>query len=148
MKEIRGNIWDFHKKGHWIVITTNGTVKSNGEAVMGRGVALQAKQRFPKLPGQLGKFLREFVNTVHPFPQYRLITFPVKHNWNETADPALIEESCQRLLGWFSYDTGLDHFVKEVYMVRPGCGNGGLDWKDVKPVLEKYLDDRFIVVQL
>lgn len=38
MREINGsNIWDFYNKGFWIAITTNGTVKKNGEAVMGRG---------------------------------------------------------------------------------------------------------------
>ena len=40
MKEVKGDIWNFYNKGYWIVIPTNGTVKRNGEAVMGRGVAL------------------------------------------------------------------------------------------------------------
>jgi len=43
MKEVIGNIWNYYNKGNWIVITTNGTIKKNGEAVMGRGVALEAK---------------------------------------------------------------------------------------------------------
>lgn len=55
MKEVTGNIWDYHEKGYWIVITTNGTVKANGEAVMGRGVALQAKRKYQGLPWRLGQ---------------------------------------------------------------------------------------------
>jgi len=79
MKEVVGDIWDFHAKGNWIVITTNGTVKSNGEAVMGRGVTLQAKQRFPNLSHELGKLiLRNTPTSVISIVDYRLFSFPVK----------------------------------------------------------------------
>lgn len=146
MKEIRGNIWDYHDKGYWIVITTNGTVKANGSAVMGRGVALQAARKFPDLPRAIGQCIRVFGNEVFimdrgdPSGGYRILTFPVKHNWWEKADLTLIEESCKKLKATWSCPD-------KVYLVRPGCGNGGLDWKDVKPILKEYLDDRFIVVE-
>lgn len=143
MKEVRGNIWDFYNKGHWIVITTNGTVKATGEAVMGKGVALQAKRKFPDLPQGLGSCIAHFGNLVvnldGPAKNRKILSFPVKHNWWEKADLALIEESTKALAAFAANG--------KVYMVRPGCGNGGLDWKDVKPILEKYLDDRFVVVE-
>ena len=137
MKEVKGDIWDYHDKGHWIVIPTNGSIREDGACVMGRGVALQAKQRFPNLPHQLGELIRERGNRLFAFPKYRIITYPVKHNWREKADIVLIEKSCQSL----AQSSG-----PEFCMVRPGCGNGRLNWKDVKPILEKYLDDRFVVV--
>lgn len=145
MKEITGNIWDFHDKGHWIVITTNGNVKANGEAVMGKGIALQAKQKFPGLPKVLGQSIVFCGNVVTilgqpPFLDYRIVSFPTKRNWWEKADPSLIEKGCKVLSTTWPKDRNL-------YMVRPGCSNGQLDWKDVKPILERYLDDRFIVVE-
>ena len=143
MKEVVGNIWDFHKQGYWIVITTNNTVKSNGEAVMGGGIALQAKQKFPRLPARVGRLLGEYGNVPQPLHNFRLITFPVKYHWSEKANLDLIRNSCESLVEGMKL---LDLDI--LYMVRPGCGNGGLDWKDVKPILEKYLDDRFTVVNL
>ena len=140
MKEVKGNIWDYYDKGNWIVITTNGTVKSNGECVMGRGVALEAKTRFPKLAKKLGDWIRHNGNIPGRFSDYKLFSFPVKHNWQEKADPKLIDETCKHLLGLVLGST------YTIYMVRPGCGNGHLLWKDVKPVLERYLSDRFVVV--
>ncbi len=147
MKEITGNIWGYYDKGNWVVITTNGTVKKNGEAVMGRGVALEAKKRFPKFPATLGKFLNSYGNLVftsnltdEKYEPIRLITFPTKNSPFEKSDMDLIERSAKQL----AY---VVPGSMTVYMVRPGCGNGGLDWKDVKPVLEKYLDDRFVVVE-
>ena len=85
MKEVIGDIWDYHDQGHWIVITTNGIVKSNGEAVMGKGIALQAKQRYPDLPKELGQSITFCGNTVRvlgrpPFSGYRLVSFPTKHH--------------------------------------------------------------------
>jgi len=36
--------------------------------------------------------------------------------------------------------------MKKVYLPRPGCGYGYLDWEIVKKELEPILDDRFIVI--
>ena len=141
MKEIAGDIWDYYDKGNWIVITTNGTVKKNGEAVMGKGIALQVKQRFPDFPRRFGEALTKSGNNVKVDTYTRIFTFPVKHNWRRRADLKLVEESCKQLV--------IKTAGQKVYMVRPGCGAGQLDWKtEVKPILEKYfVDDRFIIVE-
>ena len=141
MREIKGNLWDFHKQGHWVAITTNGVVRADGACVMGRGVALQAKRRFPRLPFELGDKINKEGNRVHLFPEYRIISFPVKHRWFERADIQLIEQSARGLACILS---GSD---ETVYLVRPGCGNGGLLWEVVKPVIAPILNDRFVIVQ-
>ena len=146
MKEIKGNIWDYHKKGFWIIVPTNGVVKTNGEAVMGRGLALQAKQRFPDLPTELGERIKEYGNVVFTFYNYHVITFPVKQGWWTRASIGLIEKSCSSLKKIFKYN--LTGIPTPVYLPKVGCGNGKLDWKDAKPILEKYLDSRFIVCDL
>ncbi len=145
MKEIRGDIWTFYNKGYWIVITTNGTVKKNGKAVMGRGVALQAKKRFPELPEIIGTHIRYDRSKVDFLFSHRIISFPVKNNWWEKGSLILIERSCNEMLNLLTYEPYRE--IKEVYLVRPGCGNGQLNWEDVRPILEKYLDDRFVVVE-
>jgi len=74
-----------------------------------------------------------------------LLFFPTKHNWWEKSDLVLIEESTRQLRDFF--DNVISEYPVPIYLPRPGCSNGGLDWEDVKPILEKYLDDRFVVVQ-
>lgn len=148
MMEATGDIWDYYNQGNWIVIPTNGTVKRNGEAVMGRGLALQAKSRFPQLSFALGRFINAYGNVVfvsnlqnREFRSIKLITFPVKNHWKETASLHLIERSCNQLVY-----VAPQNFL--IYLPKVGCGNGRLDWKNVKPILEERLDDRFIVVSL
>ena|ERR1035437_6654585 len=141
MLEIKGNLWDYHNP-HPVVITTNGNVKLSG-AVMGKGIAFEAKNRFPGLPKMLAQHLKRSGNIVKFFPEYNLFTFPTKNNWWENSDLELITESCDSLLHICNHP--LKTWTK-IYMVRPGCDNGKLQWKTVKPVLEHYFDDRFIVV--
>ena len=141
MKEIQGNIWDFHKQGHWVVITTNGSIRKDGKAVMGKGVAKEAAERFPGLAEDLGTRISHFGNHFFRFDGLGIATLPVKHRWMEKADFTLIEQSIKEMLETLPCN------LTKVYMVRPGCGNGGLDWKDVKPILEIYLDDRFVIVE-
>ena len=151
MKEITGNLWDFYggAKIHprfvnegWVCITTNGDTNSKEAAVMGRGIAKEAAIRFPRLPFDLGDKLQRLGNHVHSFSLLQLITFPVKHHWQEQADPELISRSVVELV----YVVTILK-IKSVYLPRPGCGNGRLKWEDVRPLLLE-LDDRFTVVEI
>lgn len=142
MKEQTGNIWTFHEHGEWIAFTSNGTLKMNRTAVMGAGIAKQVARKFPSMPRLLGKALDFAGNHVFAFPEFRLLSFPVKHDWKENADIELIKRSCGELT------TALDRFrIPVVYVVRPGCGLGGLKWEFVKPAIENLLDDRVVVVE-
>lgn len=140
MLEAKGNLWDYPADA--IIITTNGFVKKNGEAVMGRGCAREAALRYPLLPGMLGNSIKTSGNKVfHFWISEHILTMPVKYNWYEKADIELIKESAYQLIdhvdGW--------QFSK-VVMPQPGCGNGQLNWNDVKPILDEILDDRFIAI--
>lgn len=149
MIEARGNLWSVIATHR--IITTNGTIKKSGECVMGRGNAYEASKMFPDLPLYLGKAIRDGGNVVRDLGRWpappnagpRLIAFPVKHNWWEPADPILIEVSVHRLLDLI---TLLDpHGIGRWVMPRPGCGNGRLNWEDIKPLL-KPLPDNVTVV--
>ncbi len=143
MREIIGDLWTI--KADAKVIPTNGTVRRDGAAVMGRGVALQAKRRHPELEKAFGAFISEYGNHVFYlfFHNENLMSFPVKHRWQEKAKLSLIARSCQELV----IRVNARHWWKRIALPRVGCGNGGLDWKDVKPILEEFLNDRFIVVK-
>jgi len=142
VKVIKGNIWDYWKKGYWIVIPTNGTIKKNGECVMGRGLALQAKNLYKGLPKMLGSDIKKFGNFPHCYKEYHIITFPVKYNYWEKADLKLIELSANLINKLTSLSDD------KIALPKVGCGNGKLNWKEVEPILDKYLDERFIVVDL
>lgn len=145
MKEIFGDIWNYYNRGNggWLVVTTNGTVNKQGKCVMGRGIALEAANRFPTLPQLLGSKIRSDGNNVHVFPDIRVISFPVKHNWYEKADKNLIRSSLNQLVEMIASEVG------PIFMVRPGCGNGNLKWEidGIRDLVTAILDDdKFIVV--
>lgn len=137
MLEAKGNLWTY--EAAFRCITTNGTVKKNGEAVMGRGCALEAAQDRPNLPKILGCKLDLTGNHVY-WLDADIYSFPVKHHWRESASLDLIEQSAYEL----------DAIINSNFTVvlpRPGCGNGRLDWEiNVKPLIAPILDDRFTVI--
>ncbi|MFQ5542524.1 MAG: ADP-ribose-binding protein [Candidatus Binatia bacterium] len=124
-------------------ITTNGIVKRERTCVMGRGCARQTAARFPELPSKLASRISAQGNHVSYFPEYRFITFPVKHNWWEAADLNLIGRSARELLKIVE----VKKIKKAIYLLRPGCGNGRLKWKEVKKSLSPILkSDQFHIV--
>ncbi|MEW6545089.1 MAG: ADP-ribose-binding protein [Nitrospirota bacterium] len=143
MREATVNLWDCHAQGIIVAVTTNGAVTRAGVAVMGKGCAKEAAARFPALPVRLGLRLRTEGNRLYWWPDYRLVTFPTKHDWRDrTADLALIQRSASALRdlidanGWST-----------VAVPRPGCGAGLLHWEvEVRPILQEMWDDRVLVV--
>jgi hypothetical protein len=141
MKEITGNVWDFHEMGYPIIVTTNGNVGANRNAIMGKGIASEAKKRFPGLAMSLGRHIIEEGNIVKYFESWNLFTFPTKHNWWEKSDIALICRSAFELNNITS-----EWEFDRVCIVRPGCSNGQLSWEMVRRKIRTILDDRFVVV--
>ncbi len=139
MNELFGDLWGFDGVK---AITTNGTVRQDGACVMGKGVAYQAKAKYPTLPHMIGKYILNVGNRVGLFylpNQSRIITFPVKHQWYEKADLDLIRKSVTEL------EALIRLVPMTVFLPRPGCGNGGLLWADVKPLVEVLPDNVYIV---
>jgi hypothetical protein len=138
MVEAIGNLWTY--PADFRVITTNGSVRKDGCAVLGRGCAREAALKFPALPRELGAQLVSHGNRVYFFDHHGggLFTFPVKHQWMEHADLDLIRESTEsfarQLLKSCTY-----------VMPRAGCGNGQLRWEDVRPILA-VLPDNVVVI--
>lgn len=136
-----------HGTTNAICITTNGIIKKDGRAVMGAGVAKIANNLF-HLDDKLAAHLRTNGNTVadlgmytHQQSQYHILSFPTKEHWMESSNLDLIASSAKQLVTLCNA-SGYDR----VYLTPPGCGCGGLSWKDVEPVLSPILDDRFTVL--
>ena len=131
MKEIFGNLFAYHgRKGFVICITTNGYLKKDGTGVMGRGCAREAVEIDPSLPAILGSSLKRRGNNVSRLTP-EIIAFPTKHSWEQDSDPALILQSATQLKAMAEVTPNITYILP-----RPGCANGRLEWKDVKPILE------------
>jgi len=138
MIEECGDFWiipaDFH------CISTNGALRRNGNAVMGKGVALEARNRYHDLEAILGSLINKYGNHVFHLG-YGLISFPTKYHWRQDGDIELIKRSAQELVILLK-----DNSAKRVLLTRPGCGNGNLKWSDVKNAIQDILvDNKFII---
>lgn len=128
-----------------ICITTNGTIKSNGRGVMGRGVAAQALKRYPRLDLRLGRHLQahgDHVGVLIEELTLVLVAFPVKYQWHEAADLDLIRQSAEELAALAT----IRGWRGPILLPRPGCGNGQRTWEEVRPIIAPILDDRFVAV--
>lgn len=152
---IKRNIKDLDGQ-HCYCITTNGSikkVKNYNELVMGRGIALAAKQLHPELPKLLASYVSQIGNHVYYISELNLFSFPVKHHWSEKADIELIKRSCIELLWYIKF--GLSNQLitmfsekqiiiteeNPVYLPKPGCNNGQLKWEDVEREIEPIIKD-------
>lgn len=131
-----------------VCVTTNGMVRADGRAVMGRGIAKEADDRF-HLAADLARLLKRHGNRAFDLGvrsdgtghEARVLTLPTKGDWRMPSDPALVRRSLAEVVRLCD-DLG----VTRCYLPCPGCANGGLDWKtQVRPICEELLDDRFTV---
>ena len=63
-----------------------------------------------------------------------IINFPTKKDWKHKSKIEYVESGLKDLAKVIE-----ERRIKSIAMPPLGCGNGGLDWGDVKALLEKYL---------
>lgn len=137
-KVLYEDIWKLYDyPRNYICIPTNGSVKHNMECVMGRGVALQAKKRFPNLPLTLGRLIYLHGNRVFSLGK-GIYSFPVKPDWKQKAQIPIIRRSCLELAELIG--------TQRTYLPKPGCGNGQLNWEDVEEAIIDLLPENVIIV--
>ncbi len=142
MQEVYGDFWEYPAR--YKFITTNSIINKRGELVMGRGIALQFKQRFPNGALLAARAVEERGNTVSYLMEHdsvKYYTFPVMHHWREVADILLIDQSAK------VFPAGATTNPDSIFLLpRPGCGNGQLIWENVKPILE-FLPDNVHIIE-
>jgi O-acetyl-ADP-ribose deacetylase (regulator of RNase III) len=115
----------------------------NTAGVMGAGLALQFRRAFPGNYAQYRQtWLRHQMSTgrVHmtfradtPGPRY-IFNFPTKRHYRDKSRLADIEAGLADLRRLI-----LRHRISSIAVPALGCGLGGLDWADVKPLIAAEL---------
>lgn len=131
-----------------ICVTTNGVIKNDGTAVMGKGIAKEANDRYA-VASILAEHLRNGGNHVYPLKNiqengksFLLCSFPTKNNWRDDSDIDLIKQSAAELMQLCDA-----YNIKRCYLTPPGCANGHLSWEyHVYPAICNILDDRVTIV--
>lgn len=137
------NLWRLHEKREWICVTTNGTLaRNNTVIVMGAGCAGEAEEKYSWLPDYFGNTVREAGNFPMLCAPLRIISFPVKHNYWEKADKKLILKSFIKLM-----DIIIIYELPRVFLPKPGCGMGQLQWEDVLAYLTKVFDNHPVFIK-
>jgi O-acetyl-ADP-ribose deacetylase (regulator of RNase III) len=137
IEETKGNLLDADVDA---VVNTVNTV-----GVMGKGIALQFKQAYPAnfrayeaacRRGEV-KLGRMFVFETGLLGRpHLIINFPTKRHWRGQSRLRDIAEGLTDLR-----QVILDRKIKSIAVPPLGCGNGGLNWRDVRPLIAKSLGD-------
>jgi O-acetyl-ADP-ribose deacetylase (regulator of RNase III) len=116
----------------------------NTVGIMGRGIALQFKQAYPAMFSdyerackvgevKLGKVRVFDLGGLVGGPRW-IINFPTKGHWRADSRMADIEAGLKDLVA-----TIRRLRIRSVAIPPVGCGNGGLDWNEVRPRIEAAL---------
>lgn len=135
LERVRGNLLDADVEA---LVNTVNTV-----GVMGKGVALQFRQAFPENyevyrkacqrdEVRLGRMLTVPTGLLGN-PRY-IINFPTKGHWRGKSRLEDIEAGLTDLVKVL-----LERRIRSVALPPLGCGNGGLDWDEVRPRVEVAL---------
>ena len=116
----------------------------NCVGVMGKGLALQFKGKFPD-------YFKDYkyrctkdrvkLGRVNPYCLDKdnnkwLVSFPTKYHWRDKSEISSIKSGLSGLRNFC-----VNFRVISVAIPKLGCGLGGLDWNDVKPLVEEVFGD-------
>lgn len=121
----------------------------NCVGVMGKGIALEFKKRFPKMYEDYSRRCRRGEVKLGAPYLYRvsdeswILNFPTKDHWRSFSSLENIETGLKYLLAHY-HEWG----IKSLAVPPLGCGQGQLEWRVVGPTIYRYLKQLDIPVEL
>jgi len=112
----------------------------NCQGVMGKGIALAFKKRYPKMFAEYRKRCRKGDIQVGKPYLYKvddrrwIINFPTKDHWRNKSRIEYIRDGLRYLAEKIT-----EWGITSLAVPPLGCGNGGLNWSEVYPLIEQYL---------
>ena len=112
----------------------------NCEGYMGKGIAYQFKLRFPLNNKDYISACHKktlYIGTIHTFEEDGkiIINFPTKDKWRGKTKIEYIHKGMKKLVEYLKINE-----IKSIAIPPLGCGNGGLKWSEVKPIIISYLE--------
>ena len=113
----------------------------NTVGVMGKGLALQFKRRFPRSFAiyeaackrsevEVGRML--VVPTERPGNPRFIVNFPTKKHWRNPSELDYVRAGLRALMREIR-----ERQIRSIAVPPLGCGNGGLRWSDVEPLIHE-----------
>ena len=114
----------------------------NCVGVMGKGIALEFKRRYPEMYDEyVDKCKAGEVKVGKPYVYnnadgMKILNFPTKDHWRSPSRLSYVIDG----LNWFikHYE---EYEIKSIAFPTLGCGNGGLTWETVGTVMYNKLSD-------
>lgn len=128
---IEGDIFDSPAQ---VIVNTVNTV-----GVMGKGLALSFKKRYPDMFESYKKVCEKHQLTIgklmlHQEADHWILLFPTKENWRNPSKLEYIEKGLMKFVSTYA-----EKHITSIAFPKLGCGNGELDWNFVRPLMERYL---------
>lgn len=129
---VKGNLFDSKAEALVNAVNTVG--------VMGKGIALEFKNRFPhnftvyKEACEKGNLKTGFVLPVAENDGRIILNFPTKAHWKDASKYEYIETGLKSLKEQIKI-----YGLKSVAIPPLGCGLGGLEWAKVRRMIENEL---------
>ena len=128
---IEGDIFDSPAQ---VIVNTVNTV-----GVMGKGLALSFKKRYPDMFESYKKVCEKHQLTIgklmlHKEADHWILLFPTKENWRNPSKLEYIEKGLMKFVSTYA-----EKHIASIAFPKLGCGNGELDWNLVRPLMERYL---------
>lgn len=125
---------DLFKSPAQVIVNTVNTV-----GVMGKGIALEFKNRYPEMFEQYREYCDKKKLQVGKLmiwyaPDHWILLFPTKEHWRYPSKLRYIEQGLDKFVRTYA-----EKHIVSIAFPRLGCGNGELNWDDVKQLMEKYL---------
>ena len=113
----------------------------NCDGIMGKGIALEFKLRYPGLFEEYKELCENGEIQVgkvylHEVQGQKILSFPTKNHWRNPSKIEYIEEGLKDFARRYR-----EFEIESVAFPGLGTSNGGLRWDVVLPLMEKYLSD-------